>query len=182
MRKIWKEIPVANYLYKISNHGEVKSFANKKPKLIKPYKNRYLFIKLYDKHYSIHRLVAMSFIPNPLNKPEVNHIDGNKENNMVDNLEWVTRKENVHHNLYVLGINSNTKKQRKKASANMLEGIKRGRNRLSSKPLLCLTDKLCYLSKTEVCDIFNTSMYILNGHLKGRHKDINGYVFKEIVR
>lgn len=65
-------------------------------------KKGYLRVNLFDedmvrKHFKIHRLVAQAFIPNPDNKPQVNHIDGNKQNNSITNLEWVTDAENKDH-------------------------------------------------------------------------------------
>ena len=61
----------------------------------------YLVVKLCKNNIrsnkKIHRLVAQAFIPNPENKPQVNHIDEDKTNNMVSNLEWMTAKENTNH-------------------------------------------------------------------------------------
>ena len=57
----------------------------------------YKFVRIGKKSYPLHRVVASTFIPNPENKPQVNHIDGNKTNNAVSNLEWVTNQENVQH-------------------------------------------------------------------------------------
>lgn len=54
-------------------------------------------MKSWNKTPALHRLVAEVFIPNPLNKPQVNHIDGNKQNNCASNLEWVTQSENTIH-------------------------------------------------------------------------------------
>lgn len=90
--------------YEISNKGRLfttKYF--KKRKEISPTikANGYLDVKLSNngiKHHEyIHRLVAKAFIPNPNNLPEVNHIDGNKRNNNVDNLEWCSRLDNMQH-------------------------------------------------------------------------------------
>lgn len=62
-------------------------------------RNGYPTIKYKNKAYRVHRLVAEKYIPNPDNLPFVNHKDGNKVNNCVDNLEWCTQRQNVHHAL-----------------------------------------------------------------------------------
>ncbi len=92
--EIWKEIKGG----KVSHKGRVFG----KRKILTPViNNGYAYVMLKHngkyKHYAIHRLVTEAFIPNPDNKPEVNHIDGDKSNNVVYNLEWCTGKENKIH-------------------------------------------------------------------------------------
>lgn len=83
--------------YTITDTGIVTNESTGKTLTIQTDKDGYLFVELShkSKHYNkkIHRLVAEAFIPNPLNKPEIHHIDGNPENNSVDNLMWCTKKE-----------------------------------------------------------------------------------------
>ena len=61
--------------------------------------NGYLRVYIYNKTYALHRLIALAFIDNTYNKEQVNHIDGNKLNNSIENLEWVTNKENQIHKI-----------------------------------------------------------------------------------
>lgn len=114
MVEVWKDIKGYEGLYQISDVGRVKSLDqyikckknNKrliKGKILKTYinENGYEWVRLYNntkrKIYRVHRLVAEAFIDNPENKPCVNHKDGNKENNKLDNLEWCTHSENMKH-------------------------------------------------------------------------------------
>jgi len=97
LKEIWKDIAGYENEYAISNYGKV--FSKRSNINLKPQKmtSGYLFNILYNKNkkvFSLHRLVAKSFISNSFNKPQVNHIDGNRKNNFVGNLEWVNQSEN----------------------------------------------------------------------------------------
>ena len=100
-KEVWKDIQGYEGLYQISSYGRCRRIDRKY--ILKPHKtNRgydiyQLTVKGKIKNYLIHRLVAQTFIPNFKNKPQVNHIDGNKDNNRVDNLEWCTCSENMKH-------------------------------------------------------------------------------------
>lgn len=114
-KEIWKNIINYENLYQISNYGRIKSLERI---IINKYNEKRLFKekmlsccinengyyriglqknKLNQEYFKVSRLVAIHFINNPENKPQVNHIDGNKLNNYYENLEWVTAKENTVH-------------------------------------------------------------------------------------
>lgn len=116
LSQVERWLPVVGYegLYEISDSGRVKSLHDTKGykpgRIIASRINTFGYRQIMlskngkTKQNSVHRLVASAFIINPLNKPQVNHIDSDKSNNNLSNLEWATRKENVIHaienNLY----------------------------------------------------------------------------------
>ena len=112
MEEIWKPIKGYEGLYEVSNLGRVKSLKRWHHPRENILKNKFTTDGYYEtallkngkyKYIRTHRIVAQTFIPNEMNKKEVNHKDGNKLNNCVDNLEWVTSSENQKH-AYNLGL------------------------------------------------------------------------------
>lgn len=121
MDEVWKDITGYEGRYAVSNLGRVKTIPHRvsnhtgtkllKERILKPnvLAKGYLQLSLSDKDYKrrmfqVHRLVAMMFVPNPNNYPQVNHIDCNKQNNRVDNLEWCNNSMNQLH-AYRMGLN-----------------------------------------------------------------------------
>jgi len=117
VKEEWRDIKGYEGLYQVSNKGRVKSLdrtivdsrgriIQHKGRILKPVdSNGYFVVGLYInkkmKQFKVHRLIMQTFIPNPENKPEVNHKDGIKHNNNIKNLEWNTSKENVNHGLKI---------------------------------------------------------------------------------
>lgn len=107
MKEVWKDIKGYEGIYSVSNLGRVKKLVNNL--FLNSYRGKYLSVQLRkfkkSKKIRIHRIVAEAFLPNPLKKLDVNHKDGNKYNNKLDNLEWATRSENMKH-AYNSGIST----------------------------------------------------------------------------
>lgn len=125
MNEIWKDVPGYEGFYSVSNFGRVKQLKDNrfgkfidcdKIKKLTPDKDGYLRTSLTkdkkEKKFMVHRLVAMTFIPNPYNYPQVNHKDEVKNNNCVDNLEWCTEEYNANYGTRTERILESNKKSR----------------------------------------------------------------------
>lgn len=170
MEEFWKDIKGYEGVYRVSNLGRVKSLdridssgKKRSGRMMKPgYVGKgYLQIQLHingkPKHFRVNRLVAQAFLPNTDNKPQVNHIDEDKTNNRIDNLEWTTSTENINFG----------SRNSKVAKAN-------------SKPIKVIYRDNTYElwdSATEFAKEFGISQGYINDVLRGRHETAYGMRF-----
>lgn len=172
----FKDIEGYEGLYQISNLGNVKSLnygRTGEEKLLKPAKkdNGYLFIGLHKngnvKFFLIHRLVALAFIPNPLYLKEINHINEDKTDNCVNNLEWISHKDNMK---YGTRIVKELETKSKKGSVN------------AEKPVVQYTKNMIevgrYKSLSEASRQTNISDNCIGSCCRGKLKSCGGYIWK----
>ena len=155
----WKDIQGYEGRYQVSNLGRIRSSYKGSWNILKPIDNGqgYKHIKLFKdgerKHYYIHRLVAQTFIDNPNNYTEVNHIDENKANNCMENLEWCDREYNLSYNLG-RKRRAESRKGKYVGKENCMYG-KKGEAHPTSKKVKCITTGEIFGSVKEAANKYN---------------------------
>ncbi len=178
--EIWKPVNGYESIYSVSNLGRVKMLGRKwlssgfervsNERLIKPFlnKNKWHRVSLVIdnknvKKFQLHRLVGIAFIPNPENKPEINHIDGNPSNNKVENLEWCTRAENAQH----------------ACDTGLMKPIRGGSN-ANAKRILCTTLGLEFSCLPEAEEVLGISRSGISAVINNKKLHVFGLVFRNI--
>lgn len=178
IKEIWKDL---NGFYEVSNLGNVKSTAlknydaggrvySKKERILKPAhrSDGYLFVNIsnfrHRRPWKVHQLVAFAFIPNPNDYNCINHINGIKTDNRVENLEWCTEQENVKHSFEVL----------KRNPTKLF-----GKNNSASKSVINTITRVVYVSVTEASESIGMKHNTLYSMLTGRNKNKTDFIFYE---
>ena len=170
--EVFKQIDGFENLYLISSLGRVYSIRNRK--FIAQYKNRYGYLKCSlkkegkNKSVFVHRLVATAFISNPNNKPEVNHKNGIKTDNSLNNLEWCSRLENVRHS-WKLGLSKHTEKLR-------ICCIK-----AHEIPVICIENGSIFDSLAKASDFVGVSRSLMTICCRDNKRKANGFHFRKLT-
>jgi len=168
MSEIWKDIEGYEDCYQVSNKGRIKSMERiiirsdgfssllkQKYKVLCANRHGYLKVDLCQDTkrtcYSVHRLVALAFLPEPVeDRDRVNHIDGCKNNNNLENLEWSSQKENVQHAYTILGRVSK-------------KGENHGNSSLTRKQVVYIRNNhALYGSRKDIAELFNVKVGAIN--------------------
>lgn len=190
MTEIWKIIENTEGKYEISNTGRVISLnygGHGKAKEMTPVKDKKGYMRLRitqngkNTTKKLHRLVAIAFVPNPENKPEVNHKDGNKENNNADNLEWVTAHENEIH-AYKAGLKENAREHCRKMGETIgKKNFAEYREKIKT-PLIAVRKSdgavFNFESQADAAKKTGAPQPNINKVLNGSRKSAHGYLFK----
>ena len=177
--EIWRPITGTKGFIEVSNEGRVRSLLRGTPRVLKTqvdnkgYHRIRVTIEQEKMSYKVHREVAKAFIPNPANLPQVNHKDGNKDNNSVDNLEWITNRDNAHHAIEHGLWDS------------VFEGSRK-ENERRKRPVIgyCCTEYGCWSRHFE--SVSEAERYVGSRHvsdvLKGKRDSVKGWTFRyEVV-
>lgn len=168
MSELWKEIKGYEGFYEISNKGNVRNFKTKY--ILKQFTNNkgynyvHLSVNYKGKAISVHRLVALNFIDNPENKPQVNHINGIKTDNRIENLEWVTCSENITHS-YKNGM-QRMKWDKELIRRNAKSHYKKVRN---------IEKNIIFDSVSEASKVLNVNISSLSSCLHKKNNTAGGY-------
>lgn len=184
--ELWLDIPGYEGRYMVSNHGRVKSLARYRYDSRRAYsvqsrylkqtinKDGYRVVSLHidgkAKTVTVHRLIAAAFIPNPNNLPCIDHIDGNRANNSLDNLRWVTHKEN---SLNMIRLGNKPKWE----NLNISEEVRRHFTQSQCKKVIRNDGQIFDSVISAARAIGYTNPRTVTDNLKGRREQVRGYSF-----